>query len=156
MNPDLVSKICLLENEYIRIAHFIELLKNMHEQNRLISENSIELDQIRNEIETLKIQQTTMGKLKMKKLVLVESISQHLIRRCVEVKDDIDYALDSFDAEELDDREMSQTWLGEISISHREITEYEYLKIFDKDNEYLKDWDKEQKLDMIHRIKSDD
>ena len=128
----------------------------MHEQNRLISENSIELDQIRNEIETLKIQQTTMGKLKMKKLVLVESISQHLIRRCVEVKDDIDYALDSFDAEELDDREMSQTWLGEISISHREITEDEYLKIFDKDNEYLKDWDKEQKLDMIHRIKSDD
>lgn len=94
--------------------------------------------------------------MEMKKLVLIESISQHRIRHCVEVEDDIDHALDSFAAGELDDKEMSQEWLGEIPVSHREITEDEYLKIFDIDNEYLKDWDKEQKLDMIHRIKSDD
>ena len=66
------------------------------------------------------------------------------------------HALDSFVAGDLDDKEMSQEWLGEIPVSHREITEDEYLKIFDKDNEYLKDWDKEQKLNMIHRIKSDE
>lgn len=147
MNQDLVSKICLLENEYIRIAHFIELLKNMHEQDRLISENSIELDQIRNEIETLKTQQTTMRHLKTKKLVLIESISQHRIRYCVEVEDNIDDALDR----RIEDKEMSQECLGEMPVSHREITEDEYLKIFDQDNDYLKCWNKEQKLNLINR-----
>ena len=48
---------------------------------------------------------------------------------------------------------MSQEHMGEIVTSHREITEKEYLKIFDEDNDYLKDWTPEQKFNRIHRIK---
>jgi hypothetical protein len=47
---------------------------------------------------------------------------------------------------------MSQEHMGEFTISHREITEEEYLKIFDEDNDYLKDWTDEQKKQFIHRI----
>ena len=90
----------------------------------------------------------------MKKLVLVEAISMHRMRYCVEVEDDIDHALDSHAAGDLDDgNEMSQEHMGEIVTSHREITEEEYLKIFDEDNDYLKDWTPEQKRNRIHRIK---
>jgi hypothetical protein len=89
----------------------------------------------------------------MKKLVLVEAISMHRMRYCVEVEDDIDHALDSHTAGDLDDgNEMSQEHMGEFTISHREITEEEYLKIFDEDNDYLKDWTDEQKKQFIHRI----
>lgn len=91
----------------------------------------------------------------MKKLVLVEAISMHRIRYCVEVEDDIDHALDSHAAGDLDAQEMGQEHMGEFTVSHREITEDEYLKIFDQDNDYLKDWTPEQKRNSIHKIKYD-
>lgn len=78
----------------------------------------------------------------------------HRMRYAVEVEDDIDHALDSHAAGDLEDvNEMSQEHMGEIVISHREITENEYMKIFDKDNDYLKEWTPEQKKKFIHRIK---
>lgn len=92
----------------------------------------------------------------MKKLVLIEAISMHRMRYAVEVDDDIDHVLDSHAAGKLyDGNEMSQEYMGEFTISHREITEDEYMKIFDEDNDYLKDWTPEQKKKFIHRIKYD-
>jgi hypothetical protein len=90
----------------------------------------------------------------MKKLVLVDCISQHRIRYVVEVENDIDYALDEVVANEYnaDFKEFSQEHLGQVIVSHREITEEEYLKIYDQDNDYLKSWTPEQKLNFINKI----
>ena len=58
-----------------------------------------------------------------------------------------DYAVDEVMVKEKE--EFSQRYIGNNVLSVREITTDEYLKIFDEDNDYLKDWSKEQKLDFI-------
>ena len=92
----------------------------------------------------------------MKKLVMVDCLSQFRIRYCVEVEDDIDHALDEIicNYEELEFQEFSQEHLrpSPIFISHREISKEEYLKMFDEDNGYLKSWTEEQKLKFINKI----
>ena len=90
----------------------------------------------------------------MKKLVMVDCISQHLVRYVVEVEDDIDHALDEILTREgdTDFREFSQKWLGQTFISHKEITKEEYLKTFNEDNDYLQSWSEEQKLQFINKI----
>lgn len=90
----------------------------------------------------------------MKKLVLVDTISQHRIRYVVEVEDNIDHALDEIvtQSENAYFEEFSQKHLGEIVISHREISREEYLEIFDKDNDYLTQWTDEQKFKFINTI----
>lgn len=88
------------------------------------------------------------------KLVLVETVSQFRMRYVVEVpvgtftmngeeRDKAEWALDTVVMEEA--KEFSQHHLGETIVSHRELTQEEYLKLFDVDNDYLKDWDAEQK-----------
>lgn len=88
----------------------------------------------------------------MKKLVLVETLSQFRIRYAVEVEveDDIDHAIDQLVNGRAE--EMSQEHLGEIPISNREITREEYLNLFNKDNDYLKSWTDDQKFNLINRI----
>lgn len=91
----------------------------------------------------------------MKKLVMVDCISQFLIRYAVEVEDDIDHALDEVHMREGDIdnfHEFSQKHLGFMTISHREINKEEYLRMFDKDNDYLKSWTEDQKLRFINSI----
>lgn len=91
----------------------------------------------------------------MKKLVMVDVLHSFRIRYCVEVENDIDDALDEVTVKEFDTdfTEFSQKSLEPtIILSHREITEEEYLKMFDEDNEYLKSWSKEQKLNFINKI----
>jgi hypothetical protein len=92
----------------------------------------------------------------MKKLVMVDCLSQFRIRYCVEVEDDIDHALDEIicNYEELEFQEFSQEHLrpSPIFISHREISKEEYLRMFDEDNGYLKSWTEEQKLKFINTI----
>jgi hypothetical protein len=90
----------------------------------------------------------------MAKLVVVDTISSHLIRYVVRVEDEdpADYALDTVvwnesDPEKL--REFSQKHLGYHVASHRVISEEEYLEMFDKDNDYLKSWPTEKKLEFI-------
>lgn len=85
----------------------------------------------------------------MKKLVLVETVSMYRMRYAIEVEDDIDHALDC-DIDNID--EVSQKYLDQTIVSHREITEEEYLKIFDEDNDYLSDWTVDQKKDYIHKV----
>jgi hypothetical protein len=90
----------------------------------------------------------------MKKLVLVDTISQHRIRYVVEVEDDIDHALDEIVMNDYNSefKEFSQEHLGQVIVSHREITKEEYLKTFDQDNDYLTSWSSEQKLNFINKI----
>lgn len=90
----------------------------------------------------------------MKKLVMVDYISQHHVRYVVEVEDNIDHALDEVLCRQgdTDFHEFSQKWLGETYISHREISKEEYLKIFNIDNDYLQSWNEEQKLQFINKI----
>ena len=85
-----------------------------------------------------------------KKLVLVEAISQYRMRYVVEC-DEVEHAADDVVMERIQD-EFSQLHLGEVITSSREIDRVEYLRLFDEDNAYLKDWTTEQKFKMIHSI----
>lgn len=91
----------------------------------------------------------------VKKLVMVDCLHQFRMRYAVEVEDNIDDALDEVTLREADTSfaEFSQKSLEPtIILSHREITEEEYLRMFDEDNEYLKNWNKENKLNFINKI----
>lgn len=84
-----------------------------------------------------------------KKLVLVEAISQYRMRYVVEC-DDVTHAEDEVCMERA--QEFSQLHLGEVITSSREITDAEYLALFDQDNDYLKDWPSDKKFSFIHSI----
>ena len=60
MNTELENKIVQLENGYKKIEDFISLLRNMHKQDELISERLMKLDQIKDEIESLRSQNTIL------------------------------------------------------------------------------------------------
>lgn len=51
--------------------------------------------------------------------------------------------------------EFSQLHLDEIISSTREIDRDEYLRQFDEDNDYLQEWDDEQKLAWVNVIDYD-
>lgn len=83
-------------------------------------------------------------------LVLVEAISQFRERYVVEVpigEDKIEWALDTVTMDKA--QEFSQKWLGETIISHRVVSTDEVIKLFDEDNDYLKDWSEDKKLEYI-------
>jgi hypothetical protein len=91
----------------------------------------------------------------MKKLVMVDVLSQFRLRYCVEVEDDIDHALDEVVMRETDSdfAEFSQQHLEPTVIfSHREISKEEYLRMFDEDNDYLQTWTEDKKLNFINKI----
>ena len=85
---------------------------------------------------------------------MVDVISTHLLRYAVEVNEDPKDALDEFVCKELDAnfKEFSQRHLGTMDVSHRVVSKDEYLRMFDEDNEYLKEWTEEQKLEFINII----
>ena len=56
MDIELENEIVRLENKIIRTDNFIGILKNMYNQDRLISERLMEIDQMKDEIELLKSQ----------------------------------------------------------------------------------------------------
>jgi hypothetical protein len=77
--------------------------------------------------------------------VLVECVSTFRTRYMVEVpKDKSEWALDTVSMEEA--KEFSQEHLGEQIVSHRVVSKKEALSLCDVDNDYTKDWDKEQKM----------
>lgn len=61
----------------------------------------------------------------------------------------IEYVNDSVTCEEV--KEFSQHFLGEQIIDTMVLDEERILKLFDKDNEYLSEWTKEQKLEFIDK-----
>ena len=78
--------------------------------------------------------------------VLVEAISQFRERYVVEVpKGKSEYALDTVTMDEA--KEFSQKHLGETIVSHRIISEKDALDLFDEDNDYLKEWDHDKKME---------
>ena len=77
--------------------------------------------------------------------VLVECVSTFRQRYMVEVpKGNSEWALDTVTMNEA--KEFSQEFIGEQIISHRTVSKKEALALCDKDNDYTKDWDKEQKM----------
>ena len=80
---------------------------------------------------------------------LVETVSVFRIRYVVEAKNASD-ARDEVTMNVGDNfHEMSQLHLDEMISSTREIDTAEYLRMFDEDNVFMKDWTEEQKLGLI-------
>jgi hypothetical protein len=88
----------------------------------------------------------------MSKIVLVETVSSFRHVYAIEVADNssIECALDDVVMESAE--EMAQNHISEDIFSYRQITEEEYLKIFDEENDYLKECTTEKKLAFIHRV----
>ena len=96
----------------------------------------------------------------MSKYVLVETLSQFRQRYVIEVPDDhndkefpctaVQWAEDTVTCEEM--KEFSQKWLGETIIGSREVTRDEIIKVCDEDNDYLKSWTEEQKMNLVTPI----
>lgn len=83
------------------------------------------------------------------KIFIVEAISMFRMRYAVRCKS-AEHAGDTVVMNEAN--EMSQLHLDEIISSTREVTEDEYLAMFDADNDYLRTWDREAKLKQIHTV----
>ena len=90
----------------------------------------------------------------MSKIVLVETVStfRHVYAVRVDDQDPAEYALDDVALNMGEDTisEVSQNHIAEDIFSHRVVTEEEYLEFFDRENEYLKHWPKEKKMEFIY------
>lgn len=80
---------------------------------------------------------------------LVETISMFRMRYVVEALEEA-HACDEVVMNNGDLREFSQLHLDEVITSSREIDDAEYLRLFDRDNDYLKDWTDDQKLNAVN------
>ena len=77
--------------------------------------------------------------------VLVECVSTFRQRYMVEVpKGNSEWAMDTVVMNEA--KEFSQEYLGEQIVSHRVVSKKKALAMCDVDNDYAKNWDKEQKM----------
>ena len=61
----------------------------------------------------------------------------------------IDWAMDSVTMMECE--EFSQMHIGENIIDVNTLTEDEMLELFDGDNDYLKEWDREKKIEWVRK-----
>ena len=89
----------------------------------------------------------TMSKKPKTKIVLVDALVSYRMRYAVELAEDSpeSWALDTVTMEQA--AEFSQECLGEQIVSHRVITEAEFLQQFDKDNSYLAGWTADKKFE---------
>ena len=98
--------------------------------------------------------------MKNKDYVVVTTISSHRIRYVMhrddlqnlnklDPLDAIDWANDTVTMEECE--EFSQEHMGEYIIDTVEMNEEKVLALFDKDNDYLREWTKDQKLQWIRK-----
>jgi hypothetical protein len=86
----------------------------------------------------------------MSKLVMVETVSQFFHRYVIELPDDYNNICAEGLVAASNAEEMSQRHIGESILSSREITEDEYMTMFDKDNDYLINWTDDQKKSLIN------
>lgn len=84
---------------------------------------------------------------------LVETISYFRHRYVIDCET-AEYATDTVVMNEAD--EMSQKHIDESVTSVREIDDAEYLRVFDEDNDYLREWTEEQKFRYIHKVENDE
>lgn len=66
----------------------------------------------------------------------------------------VTFANDSVVCEDV--KEFSQKWLGETIVDSFVVDEERVLNLFDRDNDYLKEWPKEKKLEWIKNWESKD
>lgn len=86
--------------------------------------------------------------------VLVETIYQFRQRYIVEVpRGKHEWACDTVVNQEA--KEFSQKSLGETIISHRVIDKDDIIPLCDEDNDYLKTWDADLKLNTFVTFQSD-
>ena len=83
---------------------------------------------------------------------LVETIDFFRMRYVVEC-DSPEHAKDVVTMKETE--EFSQLHLDETITSTRMIDDAEYLRMFDEDNDYLKNWSEEQKFKFMHKVDYD-
>lgn len=85
----------------------------------------------------------------MKKIVLVTTVATFRHTYAFWEDQDVDGkgVCDYIGSSNID--EMSQEFLGETVVTYRDVDVAEYLKVFDRENDYLKDWDSEKKINMI-------
>lgn len=90
----------------------------------------------------------TLSKVRETEIVLVETVSMFRMRYAVRVpKGKSEWALDTVTCDNA--KEVSQEHLTETIVSHRVISEKEYLEIYDKDNAYLFGMNDDKKLEYI-------
>lgn len=86
---------------------------------------------------------------------LVETISMFRLRYVIEAQDET-HACDEVTMNNDGNlSEFSQLHLDEIISSSREISDEEYLALFDRDNDYLAGWTDEQKFSFVNEIDYD-
>ena len=91
--------------------------------------------------------------------VMVDAFSTYRMRYCIEVPEHLtpeqakEWAMDTVTCEEA--AEFSQLWLGEQISSTRIVSDDEVVQLFDEDNDYLKEWNRELKFRMVTKIDSD-
>ena len=102
----------------------------------------------------------------MTKYVVVTAISSHRMRYVIPVDElqklntdvpveghETEWAMDCVTCEEVND--FSQRHVGEQIIDAYIVDEESMLNLFDADNDYLKDWTKEKKLEYVRKWKCD-
>ena len=101
----------------------------------------------------------------MTKYVIVTAISSHRMRYCIPVDElqelnvevpvegrEIEWAEDCVTCNEV--VEFSQKHIGETIIDSEILTEEQMLEKFDADNDYLKDWTREKKIQYVRDWKN--
>ena len=83
---------------------------------------------------------------------LVETVDFFRMRYVIECES-AEHAKDVVTMKEAE--EFSQLHLDETITSTRIIDDAEYLRLFDEDNAYLKDWSEEQKFNYVHEVNYD-
>jgi hypothetical protein len=86
-------------------------------------------------------------------LYLVETVSIFRHRYVIEAKEE-EHATDEFvyNLSDSEFKEFSQQHVDECITSVREIKDEEFESLFDKDNDYLKDWDPQLKRQKFINI----
>lgn len=88
-----------------------------------------------------------------KKLYVVESVSVFQHTYYIRANSESD-AADEFVCRKTEDTFMegSQKYIDNLHTNIRELAEEDFIKEFDKENEYLQDWSDEQKYRFINEI----
>jgi hypothetical protein len=83
------------------------------------------------------------------KLYMIDCVSSHRITYAIRCKNE-EYIKDLVTSEYA--REFSQEHLGEQIVRVREISDEEYLELFNKDNDYLASWSDDKKKELISEV----
>jgi hypothetical protein len=94
---------------------------------------------------------TTIGTFRQRYCIPMSELQSLNIDTPLNTANAIEWAEDSVTAEDV--KEFSQHWLGENIVDTFILDEERVLNLFDRDNDYLKDWTKEEKIAYINKWK---